>query len=254
MEQDEVHKAAKQNYSASLPWPAHDAWHSATHDAEALIVERWLGKYATGSSLVLNAGSGGTEYNAKCTMVHLDIVENHICKFPRYVVCSIESIDFPDNKLDGIVCVGSVLNYTTAQMSVAEFSRVVKPGGFLILEFERTESAEFLFTSKHGKDIFLHSYLYNDQIHHLWMYSEKYIIRLLKHYGFKVLRRMRIQSLSSVFNRFGLDEKRASNYSKFDRLMQPLSFPISHNVLLLCTKNVVSQGYDGDSACDYRHK
>ena len=34
MEQDEVHKAAKQNYSASLPWPAHDAWHSATQDKE----------------------------------------------------------------------------------------------------------------------------------------------------------------------------------------------------------------------------
>ena len=242
MMNDKVHTTAQTNYSNSIsPWPEHDVWHEKTFQAEKKIVECWLSKLTMDESIILNAGSGGTEYRAKGTFVHLDIIEKYICHHEKYLVGSIEKISSPAKTYDGIVCVGSVLNYADAQRSIKEFARVLKPGGFLILEFERTESAEFLFTKQYGKDVFLKSYLYGDQTHLLWMYSEKHIRRLIDFYGFRLKRIKRVHGLSSLLYRFGFSEETAALYSKFDRLLQPVSFPISHNVLFLCTKEGIAQ-------------
>ena len=238
---DSVHTAAQANYSNSAsPWPEYDLWHEKTFQAENKTVERWLSVLARDESVILNAGSGGTNYQSRGTFIHLDIIEKYICQYERYLVGSIEKIDSPAQTYDGIICVGSVLNYADAQRSIREFARVLKQGGFLILEFERTESAEFLFTTQHGKDVFLKSYSYGDQLHLLWMYSEKHIRRLLDFYGFRIKRIKRVHGLSSLLYRFGLSEERAAPYSKFDRLLQPISFPISHNVLFLCAKEVIT--------------
>lgn len=237
MMNDKVHTTAQTNYSNSIsPWPEHDIWHEKTFYAEKKIVECWLSELAMDESIILNAGSGGTDYQARGTFVHLDIIEKYICQHKKYLVGSIEKISSPAQTYDGIVCVGSVLNYADAQRSIKEFARVLKPGGFLILEFERTESAEFLFTTQYGKDVFLKSYLYGNQTHLLWMYSEKHIRRLIDFYGFRLKQIKRVHSLSSLLYRFGLSEEKVARYSKFDRLLQPVSFPISHNVLFLCTK------------------
>ena len=242
MMNDKVHTAAQANYSNSIsPWPEHDIWHEKTFHAEKNIVECWLSELATEESIILNAGSGGTDYRARGTFVHLDIVEKYICQHEKYLVGSIEKISSSAHVYDGIVCVGSVLNYADAQRSIKEFARVLKSGGFLILEFERTESAEFLFTAQYGKDIFLKSYLYGNQTHLLWMYGEKHIRRLIDFYGFRLKRIKRAHGLSSLLYRFGLSEEKAAPFSKFDRLLQPVSFPISHNVLFLCTKEVIAQ-------------
>lgn len=242
MDQEQVHNAAHVNYSSSAsPWPEHDTWHRKTFQAEKRIIECWLKKRAMDESVILNAGSGGTDYQAKGTFVHLDIIEKYICRHKHYMVGSIETIGASDRSYDGIVCVGSVLNYADAQRSVKGFARVLKPGGFLILEFERTESAEFLFTKQYGKEVFCKSYLYGNQTHLLWMYSEKHIRRLLDFYGFRLEQVKRIHSLSSLLYRLGLSEEQAAPYSKFDKFLQPISFPISHNVLLLCTKEIIAQ-------------
>ena len=241
MMNDEVYTAAQANYSNSLsPWPEHDTWHEKTFLSEKKIVESWLSELSMDESMILHAGSGGTDYRARGIFVHLDIVEKYICQHDKYLVGSIEEINSPAETYDGIVCVGSVLNYADAQRSIKEFTRVIKPGGFLILEFERTESAEFLFTSQYGKDVFLKSYLYGNQTHLLWMYSERHIRRLIDFYGFRIKRVKRVHGLSSLLYRFGLSEEKAAPYSKFDKLLQPVSFPISHNVLFLCTKEVIA--------------
>lgn len=140
--QDEMSEITYMNYSNSTPWPDKDIWHDYTYKAIVSIVEQWLQKYTNSEMVLLNAGSGGTEYKTNARVIHLDIVEKYISQFDNYLVGSVEKIELPDASLDGIICVGSVINYADAQRTIAEFSRLLKTNGFLILEFERSNSAE----------------------------------------------------------------------------------------------------------------
>lgn len=234
--QDDIYRIASENYASSTPWPEADAWHKYTFLSEKNIIEHWLLKLDSENVIILNAGSGGTEYNTKGSFIHLDIIESYINKFDKYIVGSIDNINLGSESVDGVICVGSVLNYADAQRAISEFSRVLKPNGFFILEFERSNSAEFLGTPNHGKQVFSKEYSYNGQTHLLWLYNENHIRQILKYYNLKVRRCKRIHSLSSLLNRFGLSETKSAPYSRFDALFQVISYPIAHNVLLLGTK------------------
>ena len=180
--QDDMSEITYMNYSNSTPWPDKDIWHDHTYKAIVSIVEQWLQKYTNSEMVLLNAGSGGTAYKTNAKVILLDIVEKYSSQLDNYLVGSVENIELPDASLDGIICIGSVINYADAQRTIAEFSRLLKSNGFLILEFERSNSAEFLWTSQHNKYISQKEYNYNNQKHLLWMYSEKHICQLLEQY------------------------------------------------------------------------
>lgn len=239
--QDEISRIAVENYSMSDPWPDDDVWHTHTYLSEKKIIEGWLSEVATQEMIILNAGSGGMEYETQGTIIHLDMIESYIKMHDKYIVGSVEAIDLPDASVDGIICVGSVLNYADAQRTLCEFSRVLKPRGFFIIEFERSNSAEFLATSNHGKTLFSKDYHYNGQTHKLWLYNEQHIRQMLKFYNLKVYQNKRIHTLSSLLNRFGLSEEKAAHFSRFDSVLQILSYPFAHNVLLLGAKEFSSK-------------
>lgn len=239
--QDDISRIAVENYSSSTPWPDEDAWHKYTYLSEKRIIEHWLANVASPNMIILNAGSGGTEYQTEAAFIHLDIIESYIKNFEKHIVGSVEHIDLPDESVDGIICVGSVLNYADAQRAIAEFSRILKANGFFIVEFERSNSAEFLATSNHGKMLFSKAYNYNGQTHLLWLYSEKHIRQLLAHYNMNISRCKRIHTLSSLLYRFGLSEAKSAPFSYFDNMLQFASYPIAHNVLLFGTKEFTSK-------------
>lgn len=234
--QNDIYKIAAQNYGSSTPWPENDIWHKFTYLSEKNIVEKYLEKLSSVNTLILNAGSGGTEYNTEGTVIHLDIIESYIKHFENYIVGSVEKIELSSQSVDGVICVGSVINYADAQRTIAEFSRILKPNGFFILEFERSNSAEFLGTSYYGKAIFSKQYQYNEQTHLLWLYNENHIRKLLKYYDLKIQHCKRIHSLSSLINRIGISEAKSAQYSKYDNFFQFVSYPIAHNVILVGTK------------------
>ena len=235
-QREKISYIAKDNYAKSTPWPEKDPWHNQTLFSIKNVVEIWLSQYAKDNMRILNAGSGGTIYENCKKMIHLDIIDKYICKFDEYIVGSIENINLPDDSIDGIVCVGSVLNYVDSQRAIAEFARVLKKGGFLILEFERSNSAEFLCTNNHFKYIFPKEYHYNNQIHLLWMYSEKNIRQLLRLNCFKIHKCRRIHMLSSLLYRFGVPEEKAAPYAQFDTFLNLFSYPIAHNAMFLSIK------------------
>ena len=109
--QDEMSEITYMNYSNSTPWPDKDIWHDYTYKAIVSIVEQWLQKYTNSEMVLLNSGSGGTEYKTNARVIHLDIVEKYISQFDDYLVGSVEKIELPDESLDGIICVGSVINF-----------------------------------------------------------------------------------------------------------------------------------------------
>lgn len=240
-QQDRITEAARKNYEESTPWPKYDPWHTQTFAAIQTIVEEWLSENSSTGMQILNAGSGGTEYETQSELVHLDIVERYISQFKNHLVGSIESIALPDSSMDGVICVGSVINYADAQCAIAEFSRILKAGGFLILEYERSDSAEFLWTTRHSKYVFSQSYQYNGQTYLLWMYSEKHMRQMLTHHQFVIRDQKRLHSLSSLLYRMGVPEERAARYARFDQLFQPFSRFIAHNQILLAMKEFVSK-------------
>ncbi len=218
-------------------WPDHSYWYDFTHNHIINFVEDTLKTKLLESSIYLNAGSGGSEYNLSGSCYHLDIAENLIDKFPNYFVSSIEKMPFEHNTFDAIICVGSVINYCSALESICELSRILKPGGFLVLEFERSNTAELWLNSEYGKIATLQNYEYLGHTHSLWLYSEKYIKLLLSKNGLSIKKQKRFHNLSALINRITKNEELAGKFTKFDSLFLPVSYLMSHNTILLCEKN-----------------
>ena len=238
MNRKDVEKIAKENYAKSEPWPNNDIWHSYTYNILHKYVQNCLDElHFNPNHIILNAGCGKTIYETSGTVIYMDIIEEYINMFKNYLVASIEKIPMQVNSVDCIICVGSVINYADVQKTISEFGRILKPGGILILEFERSNSAEFLFTKKYAKTIFTQKYEYNNQVHYLWMYNENFIIQLANYYKFKRKKRYRFHVLSSLLYRMGISEKKAAKYSKSDNFLQPCSRLFAHNEIIIFKKN-----------------
>ena len=113
-------------------------------------------------------------------MVHLDLIADRIAKYPGFLVADISKIPQEDSSFDVVLCVGSVLNYGNPMRGIGEFWRVLRPGGFLILEYERSGSPEYWW--KHGfasacarVDTF-----YGRVETQLWAYGDQFIDGLLR--------------------------------------------------------------------------
>lgn len=235
-----IESAATENYGKSEPWPDNDIWHFHTYNILHEYVQDKLNVLnLDNTQIVLNAGCGRTTYETQATIVYMDIIKEYINMFENYIVGSVENIPLSDNSVDCVICVGSVINYVDIQKTLLEFSRILKPNGVLILEYERSNSAEFLFTKNYAKTVFVQKYNYNDQTHYLWMYNERFVLHLAKFYNFICKGKYRYHNISSLLFRFGVSEERAAKFSKFDNVIQPLSYPISHNQILILEKTVL---------------
>lgn len=236
-----VENTAKENYKESEPWPDDDIWHSYTYKILQKHIQDYINEFQLkNTQVVLNAGCGKTTYKTCATIIHMDIIEEYINLFENYLVGSIEKIPLQDCSVDCVICVGSVINYVDIQKAMSEFSRILKPNGILILEYERSNSAEFLFTKKYAKTVFMQTYQYNNQTHYLWMYDEKFVLQLAEFYKFCCIKKYRFHSISSLLFRFGLSEKKAAKCSKFDNWSQPFSYFFAHNEILIFEKDILS--------------
>lgn len=232
----QTYKRALDNYSSSEPWPDNDNWHFYTNKILSRKIQELLDIYCNEQNIILNAGCGKTTYNTSAQIIYMDIVKEYIKNFSNHIIGSVENIPLEDWSVDCIVCVGSVANYVDIQKALSEFSRVLKDNGIIILEFERSNSAEFLFTKKYRKTVFRQEYNYNNQKHFLWMYEEKFIDKLCNYYSLTCLHKYRFHILSSLLYRFGLKENKAAKFCFLDKVLQPISYPFSHNTIILLRK------------------
>lgn len=216
-------------------WPENDMWH---YYSKTQIHKYLQNLNINPNSKVLNAGSGGNDYNLKCHMCHLDVAENKIHQFSNYLVSSVENISLPDKTFDAIICVGSVINYADAMATIGEFSRLVDTGGKLILEFESSWGFEHLGTTAFKKSAELVSLKYNNESHQQWIYSCDYIQDILKTYGFRVENTYRFHILSALKYNKKNDENYAAKYAKYDVIFKyiPIIRKHSNNIILNCTK------------------
>ena len=217
-------------------WPTNDKLYLYTKSIIEKKVGKWINSYD--SSYILNAGSGGTEYEVRGKVCHLDIAENKIRNKEDFIIGSIENIPIQDELFDFVICVGSVINYiNNISAALEELTRTLKNGGFLILEYERTNTAELWFKKNHNDDCFFKVYQYNGAEHGIWLYSDKLINSLMFSNSMKLQKQYRFHSLSSVAARFNRKERTQFFLTKFDKIVYPFSYFMAHNRICLWKKS-----------------
>lgn len=187
------------------------------------------------NNYILNAGSAGNTYDIDCRMHHIDIAENKICHCDEYTVASIEKIPFADNTFDGAICVGSVINYTDAILSISELIRVVKSSGLIIIEFENSNGFEYLFSKNFKKDTAVIKTPYLGKEHRQWIYSYQYIFSIINSFDIEIIN---VSGFHIFDGLFAKNDNIAIKFSKLDKLANyiPALKKYSGNIIVALKK------------------
>lgn len=191
--------------------------------------------------VILNIGAGGNDFGLnKHTVINLDISDSLILKMSNPVVATAELLPIEDNCVNFILCVGSVINYCDAALVIAEFGRVMRSNGTLILEFESSYSAELITQSAFRQSAAIAETFYASHDEVVWVYSPQYINNLLSAAGFNVLRSVPIHILSPWLLLLSQSPEIATIISPIDRLLKDAPFLSrwASNHLIFCEKRI----------------
>lgn len=218
-------------------WALNDVWHQWSRSQ----IQKYLNAvpFSCQDSL-LNAGSGGNDYGITCKeMTHVDIAEKKLEGIKNAIVSNIESMPFSDSQFDGIICVGSVINYCDASAVIAEFSRVSKPGAILVLEFENSGGYEYRKREYYKESAAVVTVQFQGSAHTQWLYSAPYIKSLLKAHHFSIQDAYPYHICSSLALSLNGLEKVSVKYAQFDILARKIPPLANHanNYILKCIKS-----------------
>lgn len=237
----DINKIVDKYSKIDVIWNQNDKWHYYVHQEIKKYINHVTDNIEINiDALVLNAGSAGEEYGLKnLKHIHLDIVKKNIEHTENFIVSNIEDIPLEDNQFDIIICVGSVLNYSDALKSISEFSRLLKKNGFLIIEFETSQSLEYISTEHFFKSATLVKTFYQNSEEKLWVYSEKYIKNILDVYNLKFLNQHKFHIVSGAVYRLTKNSDIATKFLLFDKLFSrcKLTNRFSSNIILTYQKN-----------------
>ncbi len=221
-------------------WPQDDSFrqYSWYHHTRSTI-SKFICKHPfKNDDYILNAGAGDKDYDVLGTVHCVDIAEEKIKDKPLHTVASIEALPFEDNSFTGIICVGSVINYCDAVAAISELSRVLRPSGRMILEFESSSSYEFKGKSVYNADAAMIDSTYQGQTLKQWVFSPEYIKSILKHCELKILTEVYFHIFSALALYLGKTEQEAARYVNIDKIAKLIA-PIKRhgcNVILECEK------------------
>jgi len=176
-----------------------DPWHAYAQDVVHTTTKTWFHDFGKArGGRVLNAGSGGSDYGIDEPMIHMDLTAERVAKLPNSIVGDVSNILVDDSSFDVVLCVGSVLNYGNPILVIREFQRVLRPGGLLIMEYERSSSPDYW--SVHGASaacVRVETF-YGRVKTQLWAYGDEFIDGLLTIHAFRKLAEIRFHGLSSL--------------------------------------------------------
>lgn len=223
-------------------WPKDDFWHWETRQGLQSTLSRFVKKHKISSRIaLLDAGGGdGTTFSiASPLRVNMDIAEKKLCNDACAApVCgNIEGMPFANGAFDVVLCLGSVINYTNILSSFIELSRVLSKGGYLIVDIETSNSAEYLFTKHWRKSIAMTRPVYQGCEEPIWVYSFKNVKDTVAAVDLALLDVSYIHIISSLAGLLVSDEI-ASKFRKFDALAGriPVIRSFASNSIICCRK------------------
>ncbi|MGD0036633.1 MAG: methyltransferase domain-containing protein [Bacteroidota bacterium] len=229
-------------YNTEEIWDPKDKWHSYTKTAIQLFIDNFFKRVINGQRMnILNAGSAGNNYGLlNHEQLHVDIADKKLKDIPNSMVANIEKLPLSKKEFDLCLCVGSVINYCDAFKALGEFSRLVKKDGWLILEFENSRCFEYVFQPGFGQEAVIVETFYKGSKERLWAYSEGYIKRILRHYGFRIISMERFHILSSLVYRISKKPNFSALFSSIDPVLKRIPFLnlFCSNIILVCEKMV----------------
>ena len=219
-------------------WGA-DSWHDHTRKRLARHLQKQQ-RLAKNADVVLHVGSAGDGYGLdghwNC---HIDLAERRLIGIPNAIVGDAHALPIKLSSIDLCTCVGSVLNYCDAVVVLSQISKILKTGAHLVLEFETSDSWEFMGTSVYRQSAALSETFYGgDPDCKLWLYSFSYIKALLEANNLAIKTTDRSHVLSSLVYRWTKNVSYAAKYGPIDVIAEKL--PVlrrgSANIILLCQK------------------
>jgi SAM-dependent methyltransferase len=156
------------------PWPPGDNWSTHTKRSIGAFVREVV---PVTDGLILNAGCGGNDYglSGQAICVNLDISLRQCRTLKLPVLGDIEHIPFPDDLFDVTVCVGAVINYVRPEQAIPELTRVTKPGGLILVDFESSYSAEIMFAPQWRKPLTMIERMYIDHMDKTYLFSPDHV-------------------------------------------------------------------------------
>ena len=232
--------AIRERYNDPTRFTPIDSWHLFTAaEIRREISQSWDSLHTQPGQLVLNAGAGGNDLGlCPPTTINLDISEKRIAGMSHPVAASVEKLPIADSTISIVICIGSVINYCDAAVVIAEFGRVLQPGGYLLLEFDSSDSAEFITHDAFRRSAAIVETFYAGEEEALWLYSPKYIKNLLSAAHIRLLRSVPIHVLSPWILLFCHNIRLAAAIARLDRVARylPLVARLASNHLFFCQK------------------
>lgn len=221
-------------------WKKENSWSSHTRKTIQLNIDLFFEKFPIESkTLILNAGSGNTNYEfGSEQLIHLDIIKSKVSQLNRGVVADLEKLPFANETFTHLICVGSVINYCDPLVCISEFSRVLKRNGKILIDFDSSDSHEFIFSKKYGASASFVNTFYNDLPDQLFVYSRTYLLNILKLNSLHITIQRPYHIVSPLVYFLTRSEKISGIFGKFDSIINKYNLPNSKSssVAFFCEK------------------
>jgi len=218
-------------------WNKNDSWHYYTFLTIKKNLKALSEKYFQDAKLILNAGSAGNGYELFLDQIHLDISDKKLENIENAIVADVCDIPIENDTFDVCICVGSVVNYCDVVQAIKELKRVTVPGGYVIIEYETSNSLEYKKTPYYKKNVGLASTFYNGQEEKIYVYSQDYINSILTHLNLKKIEETGFHLFTSGAYNLLHSEEKAIKFTCWDFLTKVKLFRrYASNIILVCRK------------------
>jgi hypothetical protein len=144
-------------------------------------------------SVFLRAGPNRNDLSLCLSMsTNVDVAQPNISpELFETLSGSLAALPLPDASVDVILCRGEVISYCGV-----ECERVLRPGGWLLLEYESSRSADLISQRGFGEDVSIGETVLCDRRRRSWFYSHSYIRHAIRSSNLNLKRSVPLQILS----------------------------------------------------------